>query len=168
MEEKPLIVALTLNQEAFDFFTALRTQHFPPDRNYLSAHLTLFHHLPPNQPEILEHLSLICQKQATIPLQVTGLMRLGQGVAYQVAGEQLQQLHLALQKEWEPFLTPQDRQKLRPHITVQNKVTPAQAQELERQLTATFSPFAITGTGLTVWEYAGGPWDFYRQFDFQP
>ena len=33
------------DQAAFD---RLRTAHFPPERNQLAAHLTLFHHLPPS------------------------------------------------------------------------------------------------------------------------
>jgi hypothetical protein len=44
--EKTLIVTLLLNEEADEYFTNLRNQHFPAAINYLRAHLTLFHKLP--------------------------------------------------------------------------------------------------------------------------
>jgi len=46
-EHDPLILTLNFNNEVQQFFNALRKQHFPPVINYLDAHLTLFHHLPP-------------------------------------------------------------------------------------------------------------------------
>ena len=43
---QPLIVTLTLDAPARERFDALRRRHFPPERNHLAAHLTLFHALP--------------------------------------------------------------------------------------------------------------------------
>ena len=45
----PLILTLKLDQASFTRLDALRQAHFPPERNWLSAHLTLFHHLPGDQ-----------------------------------------------------------------------------------------------------------------------
>ncbi|WP_210488862.1 2'-5' RNA ligase family protein [Rufibacter aurantiacus] len=168
MELNPLILTLTLNPEAADFFTQLRTQHFPPERNYLQAHLTLFHHLPPTEKSIQVTLEQICQKQPQITLEVTDLMSLGKGVAYRIASEELQKLHRYLQEQWELFLIPQDKQKLRPHITIQNKVKPEEAIALEHGLRQTFQPFQISGIGFTLWEYQGGPWKLLQEFPFQP
>ena len=42
----PLILTLTLDEATQAYFNDLRRQHFPPNINYLAAHLTLFHHLP--------------------------------------------------------------------------------------------------------------------------
>ncbi|HZB50151.1 MAG TPA: 2'-5' RNA ligase family protein, partial [Mycobacteriales bacterium] len=63
-----------------------------------------------------------------------------------------------LAKAFEPYLTAQDRQGWRPHVTVQNKVTPAEARRTLAGLAAGFAPFEAVGTGLALWAYRGGPW----------
>ena len=45
-DPRPLILTLKLDGFAFDRLDALRREHFPTALNRLSAHLTLFHHLP--------------------------------------------------------------------------------------------------------------------------
>ena len=45
-DPRPLIVTLKLDAGAFVRLDALRRAHFPAALNRLSAHLTLFHHLP--------------------------------------------------------------------------------------------------------------------------
>jgi hypothetical protein len=44
-------------------------------------------------------------------------------------------------------------------VTVQNKVTPAEARDLLGRLSRDFTPFSVTETGLAVWRYCGGPWE---------
>lgn len=44
-------------------------------------------------------------------------------------------------------------------MTVQNKVEPAVARALVQQLSAAFVPWSMTGTGVHVWRYLGGPWE---------
>ena len=52
-----LIVTAELAREDFAWLDRLRRAHFPPDRNHLSAHLTMFHALPPStEPEVRERL----------------------------------------------------------------------------------------------------------------
>ena len=46
---EPLIVTLLLEEAAQQRFDRLREQHFPPERNHLAAHVTLFHALPGEQ-----------------------------------------------------------------------------------------------------------------------
>ena len=46
MSQNPLILTLALNPTAEEYFTRLRDRYFPPERNFLKVHLTLFHHLP--------------------------------------------------------------------------------------------------------------------------
>jgi len=41
-----LILTLALDGEAFALFDRLRREHFPPERNVVPAHVTLFHALP--------------------------------------------------------------------------------------------------------------------------
>ncbi|GAA4380457.1 2'-5' RNA ligase family protein [Hymenobacter koreensis] len=164
----PLILTLTLNAEAQAYFDALRRQHFPPERNYLDAHLTLFHHLPGDQLPALSHqLTELCQAQPPLLLQVNGLLFMGQGVAYKLESAALENMHRMLQQSWWPLLTPQDQQRRRPHVTVQNKVRPEVARTLHQQLTETFLPFEAQGIGLRLWAYRGGPWELLRTFSFQ-
>ena len=65
------------------------------------------------------------------------------------------------------MLTAQDRQKFQPHVTVQNKVQPAEARALFERLRADFSPWPAEGTGLDLWEYRGGPWGFVEGYPFK-
>lgn len=166
MEASPLILTLRLNEEAFLFFNTLRQKYFPPERNYLSAHLTLFHHLPANESSIEEELILLAQKQALLSLAITEVVSIGRGVAYKIECPPLVQLHKQLQNKWQAWLTPQDKQKLWPHVTVQNKVAPQTAKETLIQLKESFKPFTATGIAFDLWQYEGGPWKFLRSFPF--
>ncbi|GGG40880.1 2'-5' RNA ligase family protein [Hymenobacter glacieicola] len=163
----PLILTLTLDAAAQAYFNELRQQHFPPARNYLQAHVTLFHHLPgPEAPAVADHLAQVAAHTPVLPLRVSGLRFLGRGVAYELQNDSLQQLHKQLQATWAAWLTPQDQQRLKPHVTVQNKVEPAVARALHQELAAQFVPFEATGTGLTLWAYQNGPWQQLAQFAF--
>lgn len=164
--DAPLILTLALNTEAETFFDTLRKQHFPPERNFLAAHLTLFHHLPPQEASLLHDIERAGMRPM-INLQVTDVAGIGRGVAYKMESDALQGLHKGLQQQWRPWLIPQDSQKLWPHVTVQNKVAPQAARELLQQLKAGFIPFEAQGTGLRLWRYLGGPWELVQTFVFQ-
>ncbi|RAK69461.1 2'-5' RNA ligase family protein [Hymenobacter edaphi] len=165
--DAPLILTLQLDAEAQAFFDALRRQYFPPERNFLAAHLTLFHHLPgPELANIEAYLAVRCRAQPPIELHVSGVQSLGRGVAYTLFSPATEALHRELQTHWQAHLTPQDQQRRRPHVTVQNKVTPDAARHLLAELTAAFRPFVATGTGLQLWAYRGGPWELLRTFPF--
>ena len=164
----PLILTLALDAGTQAFFDAQRQAHFPPERNYLAAHLTLFHHLPGEQQAALAaQLGARCVALPPLPLRVSAVQFLGQGVAYRVESAALEALHRELQAQWWPHLTPQDRQRRRPHVTVQNKVGPAVARILHQELAAGFEPFEATGTGLQLWAYRGGPWEALQTFAFE-
>jgi hypothetical protein len=165
----PLILTLTLDEASQAFFDDLRRQHFPPKINYLSAHLTLFHALPGHELDtIAADLSAVAAEQSEpLTLQATGIKFMGRGVMYTLDNPTLPALHRGLQQRWEPWLSAQDKQGLRPHITVQNKVDPAVARRLHEELAARFQPFTATGTGLALWAYRGGPWEHLRHFAFE-
>ena len=167
----PLILSLALDPSSQAFFDNLRQQHFPPQRNFLAAHLTLFHALPGEaEAAISRHLAEVCESVAALPLEVTGVQFMGQGVMYKLESPALRHLHKSLQAAWQKefgfALSGQDRQPLHPHITVQNKVTPAVARTLHEQLTASFQPFQAMGVGLRLWTYKGGPWEKRGAFSF--
>ena len=157
---QPLILTLKMDDRSQKHFDRLRERHFPRKRNYLSAHLTLFHKLPgEHQAVISADLQDLCLHQTPLTLKATGLRLLGRGVAYELSSPGLSGLRRDLAKRWEPWLGAQDRQGFKPHITVQNKVPPEMARALHGQLQATFAPFEVEGPGLSLWRYLGGPWE---------
>lgn len=168
MTDAPLILTLTLDADSQAFFDEQRRRYFPPKINYLSAHLTLFHALPGTEYATIaaDVAAAAARQPAPLPLQVTGLKFMGRGVMYALDNAALPALHRQLQRQWELWLSPQDKQGLRPHITVQNKVDPAVARALHEELAAGFRPFAAQGTGLALWAYRGGPWELKTQFAF--
>lgn len=162
----PLIVTLALNDAAQEFFNKQRRLYFPAHINFLQAHLTLFHHLPSDDSSIINFLMQQCLQQKPMTLQVTSVVHMGRGVAYKIENNELQALHKAAQKAFEHVLIPQDRQKLWPHISVQNKVTPAASKQLLQQLQQSFYPFAIEGVGLSLFHYQNGPWKVVQTIPF--
>ena len=163
----PLILTLTLDTASQAYFDTLRQRHFPPAINHLAAHLTLFHHLPGTERAAVQaQVQAMAQASASLPLRVTGLRSLGRGVAFTLENDELRALHRQLQTQFAPHLTPQDQQKLQPHITIQNKVDPAAARQLLADLQAGFEPFEAEGTGLHLWAYRGGPWESLAELPF--
>ena len=149
-----------MDESSQEHFDRLRELHFPTERNYLRAHLTLFHQLPgEREAEISAELQEICREGEPLALAVAGLRFLGRGVAYELKSPQLTALRRELVRSWGPWLGAQDRQGFKPHITVQNKVPPEQARALHQELQAAFSPFEAEGLGLSLWRYLGGPWE---------
>jgi 2'-5' RNA ligase len=163
----PLVVTLLLDDEAQGRFDRLRAEHFPPERNHVAAHVTLFHALPG------EHLDAVRADLATaadreaFDVAVTGLRFLGRGVAFTLESAELGALRAELAAAWQPCLTRQDRQRHAPHVTVQNKVEPAVARALHDRLLAEFVPYRVRARGLGLWRYLGGPWEPLAELPFR-
>ena len=75
-------------------------------------------------------------------------------------------MHGLLRARWEPWLTRQDAQPFRPHVTVQNKTTAERARATLAQLEAEFAPFRFVSPGVVLWRYLGGPWERLRTIPF--
>ena len=159
------ILTLRLDASSQAHFDTLRQHYFPPERNHIAAHLTLFHTLP-DSAEVDTVLADAAQQQAPFRMIVSGVRSLGKGVAYRIQSAELTALHARLQRAFESELSPQDRQRFQPHIVVQNKVTPAAARALLAQLEATFASREIEAHGLDLWHYLGGPWQHASTFAF--
>jgi hypothetical protein len=165
-DPRPLIVTLKLDATTFARLDDLRRAHFPPALNRLSAHLTLFHHLPgERRAEAVDDLADVVRR-APLRLRVSGLRLLGRGVAFDVDGAGLVEVRRELARRWGPWLSAQDRQGFRAHVTVQNKVDPAEARRLRDELAAGFSPWDATGEALQLWRYLGGPWEAEAELPF--
>lgn len=155
---QPIILTLQIDEENAAFFNRMREAHFPPEINFIDAHLTLFHNLPgAHMRRIIDIVAAACARRAPFSLRVDGLMKLGRGVAYRVSAPELIDLREELARAFAPWLTRQDKQKPRPHITVQNKTTPARATALLEHLERDFAPFEAQGQGVQLWFYEGGP-----------
>lgn len=166
-DDDPLILTAWLDNSSFDFFQSMRQRHFPPARNHIPAHLTLFHHLPgAGIGWIMQELQQAAQSLAPMEGKATGLRFLGKGVAYEIDCPGIERLRDGLSAVFSQVLTPQDRQRIRPHVTIQNKAAPAEARGLFDELSADFWPFPLTLSGLLLWHYRGGPWDGAGRFPF--
>ena len=166
MTEAPLILTLALHADDQARFERLRRLHFPPGRNLIPAHVTLFHHLPgPEIEAVRDAIEARC-KMPPFLVSVLGLRFLGRGVAYALESPELTALRAGLAREWDGWLTPQDRQGYRPHVTIQNKASPDAARALHANLQAAFAPFTIRAEGLDLWRYMGGPWEQQSRHPF--
>jgi 2'-5' RNA ligase len=116
--------------------------------------------------EIAEDVLASARRFGPIRLKVSSMRFLGAGVAYDVTSGELATLRNELAQRWLQHLSQQDRQTFRPHITIQNKVHADTARTLYAQMTDSFEPFDITGTGLQVWRYRGGPWEAAGEYAF--
>lgn len=167
MTGAPLILTLRFDDASFARLDALRRAHFPPDLNVIPAHLTLFHALPGDAlDEVLANLRTACAAMPPVALQVTGPRSLGRGVALEVSAPALATLRRALAQHWHGRLKPQDAQGWRPHVTIQNKVTPEAARVLLESLATGFIPWEGRGEGLLLWHYRGGPWEAAAEIPF--
>ena len=166
MDKRPLILTLQLNPETQAFFDGLREIHFPPARNYLRAHLTLFHALPGEELTTIQtQLKEVTKNRSAFKLEHKGWKVIGKGVAFILQSPQLMELHRILQSQWRSRLTPQDAQGLWPHITIQNKVSPELAKSAYEQVKE-MQPPAIQATGLCLFYYDNGPWEFIESYSF--
>ena len=85
-------------------------------------------------------------------------MDLGGGVAFRVVSPDLDRIRDELGHDLRGLLSAQDAGGWRPHVTIQNKVSPAEARALLRTLEADFTPRPVQIAGLASWWYRGGPW----------
>jgi len=164
---EPLVVTLLLDDEAQERFDRLREENFPPERNHVRAHVTLFHALPGQQIDAVRADLAAAADREAFDVAVTGLRFLGRGVAYTLESAELGAVRAGLAAAWAPWLTPQDRQRHAPHVTVQNKVDPAVARALHERLLGGFVPYRVRARGLGLWRYLGGPWEPVAELAFR-
>jgi hypothetical protein len=156
----PLILTLAFDAPTFARFDGERRRHFPESLNLIPAHATLFHHLPGERERgVIEAVAALARTVPPPEVAVTGLRFTGRGVAYALECEALTTFRARLAQGFGPYLTAQDRQGWRPHVTVQNKVAPDRARALHGDLTAGFVSFHFTAPATLLWRYRGGPWD---------
>ena len=163
-----LIVAAELARPDFAWLDALRRRHYPPDRNRVEAHLTLFRTLPPSaEDEARRSLDRAAASQRPPEAQIAGVMDLDSGVALRIVSPELERVRDELAAEFRGLLTSQDVGRWTPHVTIQNKVEPRVARALMRELRASFEPRAIAITGLKLVRYSEMGWAPVDAFRFR-
>jgi hypothetical protein len=163
----PIIVSALFGGSDHAWLDGLRRAHFPPERNQLAAHLTLFHHLPPScEAEVRGRLAEAARRKPP-QAEAAGLLNLGRGVAIRIVSPELEAVRAALADAFRGLLTPQDAAGWRPHVTIQNKVAPAEARRLLADLGAGFRPRPVAIEALACWWYRGGPWELIARHAFR-
>jgi 2'-5' RNA ligase len=164
---QPLVVTLAFDDAAQQRFDAERARLFPKGRTEVGAHVTLFHALP-GELEARVRTDLALHAGPAFAVGVGGVLPLGRGAAYALVSTELAHRHRVLQQLWWPHLTAQDRQGYRPHVTVQNKVSPAEARATLTVLRRAFRPYEVRAEGFVLWRYDDGPWTELARVPFPP
>ena len=162
-----LIVTAELGGEDQAWLDRMRRTHFPPERNQLAAHLTMFHALPPSLEDEVRHRLAQAARERAPRAEIAGLMDLGGGVAFRVVSDDLDIIRADLAHAFRGSLSAQDAGGWRPHVTIQNKVAPKVARALLAELQAGFAPRSLAIRGLGLHRYMGGPWDLLGSYAFR-
>ncbi len=156
----PFIVTAELPGDILAWADGLRRAHFPPERNWLQAHVTLFHALAPSLREELRGLlGQVAGEFAPPSVRIEGLMNLGKGTAIALRSPTMLAIRERIAEHFHGALTALVAHLPRLHITIQNKVTPEAAKTLQRELAEAIPSrdFAFTGLGLHL--YMGPHWE---------
>ena len=162
-----LIVTAEFGQGDFSWIESLRRANYPPERNHVPAHLTMFHALPPSsESELRARLGrIVCRPPPSTT--IAGLMDLGGGVAFRIVSPGLDEIRDELGEHLHGLLGAQDSGGWRPHITIQNKVPAKHARALIERLEAQFRPRSLAISGLGVHRYLDGPWERIATYAFR-
>jgi hypothetical protein len=169
---QPFILTAVLPGDLQSFAEGLRAQHFPPERNHLHAHVTLFHAFAPSLlEELTRFLPRIAAEFAPPEGAVKGVLDLGRGTAIALEAPQLVALRAVIAEHFRGSLTPQDLHEPRPHVTIQNKVTKEEARALQASLPPVLAPWIAKGRfafpALALHRYLGGPWEHLKTCAFR-
>lgn len=158
--KRALIVTAWIDEEDMRPFSELRSRFFPGERNFLHAHVTLFHHIRSSVRErFIQFATERAAERGCNNVRIKQPFLMGKGVAYALDPQPLIDIREPLRKEFAESLTPQDaRPWKRPHITVQNKVSPEDARQLLRHLEEKFEPCTVRLKGYKFFRYDYGPW----------
>ncbi len=162
-----LIITAELGAEDFAWLDALRGRHYPPERNQVPAHLTMFHALAPSAEREVRSRLADSAAGAAPRARIAGISDLGGGVAFRIVSDDLDALRAELANDLHGLLSAQDAGGWRPHVTIQNKVAPKVARELVRSLERDFQPRPLRIAGLGLHRYLGGPWETLAIYKFR-
>ncbi|WWC73891.1 uncharacterized protein I206_107863 [Kwoniella pini CBS 10737] len=189
--QSPIILTLRLDKATHQLLTSLRSKYFPPHRNFLSAHVTLFHAIPSHRfDELDENLNKICNSKSGWDVFFGEPEKMGNRGVYLICRERpsnsVEKIHRELLsnlkkgiKSDQDKLTNQDLQTMRkPHVTVLNKASNEEQVDIcLKEVKEFFEGMRKDGqkegqhkgraVGFEVWEYLGGPWKSIKEYTFQ-
>ena len=163
----PIIVTALFGDGDNGWLQELRRGALSAERNQVPAHLTLFRHLPPSAETRARRTAAAAAAAPPPRAAIAGIIDLGEGTALRVESEDLEAIREELAEALHGLLMPQDQAPWRPHVTIQNKVAPREARQLQQQLRATFEPRPLAIRALASWRYLGGPWEPIRSHPFR-
>ena len=138
-----LIVTAEIAPLDFSWLQGLRRAHYPPDRNQVPAHLTMFRAIAPSiEGELRSRLARIV-RQPVPKARIAGLIDLCGGVAFRIVSSDLDRIREELASELHGLLSAQDSGGWVPHVTIQNKVAPKIARALRQSFESSFEPRSI-------------------------
>lgn len=164
----PFIVTAELPRDILAWADGLRRAHYPPERNRLPAHVTLFHSFAPSLREELKgYLPRVAGEHTPPAARILGVMDLGTGTALEIRSAGMLAIRGEIADRFHGTLTAQDLHEPRLHITIQNKAAPAEAKALQRELggKAAERDFAFAGLGLHL--YRNGCWEPLGRWRFR-
>lgn len=138
--ETTYILTAEMDDDSFAWLDGLRRRHFPPERNFLPAHLTLFYRLSSAQVARLRSIDLT---SAPVELRFDHVVFLGSSVALRVRSTELEGLRSEARTAVGDELSRQDSQPWKPHVTIQNKTSGDVARQLYRALDSSFAQRAV-------------------------
>lgn len=161
-----LIITAKIAPQDFAWLNDLRRAYYPPHRNQVPAHLTIFHALPPSaEKEVRSTLTRLSREQLP-KASIEGLMELGRGVAFRIVSTDLERIRNELAEYFHGLLGFQDSAGWAPHVTVQDKVSPREARILLDKLRRVFRPRSLTISGLELHRYSDGTWEQLGTYRF--
>ena len=165
---KPFIVTAELPPAVLAWADGLRRQHFPPERNWLKAHVTLFHAFAPSlHDELHRMLGGIAAEFAPAEARIDCLMNLGGGTALKIDSPAMLEIRQRIADHFHGALTAQDAHRPRLHITIQNKVTSQGARTLQAVLGPSLTPRRFHFTGLGLHRYCNPHWEAAGLWSFR-
>jgi hypothetical protein len=163
----PLIVTADFADPDFAWLEGLRRANYPAVKNRVPVHLTMFQGLPPSAVEEIKHQLARHSAQPPPRAIIAGLMNLSGGVAFRVVSDELEAIREAIADHFHGMLCAPDAAGWWPHITVQNKVPPRQANALLAELDRGSFPRPLGISALSLHRYRGGPWETISSYPFR-
>jgi 2'-5' RNA ligase len=173
--EARYVLTLRTDRAHHDRMSAMRDKYFPPERNTVRAHLTLFNALPESKMKssIVPLLQEVAAATGPFRIRVKRPFQMKEGFGVNMSPREgpppLKDLLVKLRGTWkeEGFLSDQDSAPRGMHYTLMNKVSD------KEKLEAAFEEFKESWTGdegivdgLELFRYHKGRWYWTQSFEF--
>jgi len=158
-DRTPHIVLAVLPDAVQARLDALRRTHYPPERNRVPAHCTLFHAIPGMvSAELIQHLAALTAQTPPPRACIDRVIDLDSGTALGVLSPDLVVLRDGVADHFHGLLTGGDAVPLRLHVTIQNKVDRPTARALQRALGTSWRAVDTVIPALAVHRVVDGAW----------